>query len=200
MTKTMRTLAFVVLTAAGLLGLSTAASAQSAASPCPPGQPTGRPPGTPPGNPPVDTGRPQYPPGRCQLALSQSSAARGDTFRASGSGFVPGESVTLSIAGNPVKTVVADGNGTFDTDLTVPKNAVIGRSQVVAAGAGQELRADFEVLGSSASRSSASARANDVALPRTGVELAGVASFGALLVVIGGMAIAATRRRRTATA
>ncbi len=78
MTKTMRALAFVVLAATGLLGLSTAASGQSAASPCPAGQPPGRPPGAPPGNPPVETGRPQYPPGRCQMALSQSSADQGE--------------------------------------------------------------------------------------------------------------------------
>src|SRR3954452_7185138 len=89
------------------------ASAQAAAQGCPPGQPSGRPPGAPPGSPPVQTGRPNYPPGKCQLALSQSSGQRGDTFTANGNGFVPGETVALSIAGKSAGSAVAADDGTF---------------------------------------------------------------------------------------
>src|SRR3954470_15063218 len=95
------------------------APAQAAAQGCPPGQPSGRPPGAPPGNPPVQTGRPNYPPGRRQLALSQSSGQRGDTFTATGNGFVPGETVALSIAGRSAGSAVADPDGTFVAQVTV---------------------------------------------------------------------------------
>src|SRR3954447_2088005 len=109
----MRTLlragAVVLLAVVSVLAMNQLdASAQAAAQGCPPGQPPGRPPGAPPGNPPVQTGRPNYPPGRCQLGLSKNAGERGDTFTANGNGFVPGETVALSIAGRPAGSAVAD--------------------------------------------------------------------------------------------
>jgi hypothetical protein len=194
MPKTMRILAVLALTLTALVGLAAApAHGQGAGNPCPPGQPPGRPPGTPPGNPPVDTGRPQYPPGRCQLALSQSAAGRGETFQASGGGFVPGEQVTLSIAGNPVKTVTADSNGAFAADLTVPGNAPFGATQVAAAGANQTLTAAFEVTAAPARTSSGREGAS---LPRTGVEIAATVALALVLIALGGLAVAWARERR----
>jgi hypothetical protein len=194
----LRSLAVLVALVALVVGSQAApATAQAAASTCPPGQPPGRPPGRPPEDPPIHTGRPDYPPGRCQLALSQSSAARGDTFRATGDGFIPGETVTLSIAGINVTTVVADANGTFATDLTVPRNAPLGRTQVLATGAGQQLAAAFEVVPSPAGN--AAPRASG-ALVRTGEDIARLASLGLALLLTGAIIVMVVRRRRAATA
>lgn len=200
MQKTVRMLALAAVIVMAVLGLSaSSASAQAAASSCPPGQPPGRPPGTPPGNPPVDTHRPQYPPGRCQLALSRSAADRGDTFQASGGGFVPGENVTLSIAGSPVKSVVADGNGAFTTDVVVPKAAPLGSTEVRAAGADQVLSAAFEVTGPG-SRGAGAASSGNGNLPRTGAELAATAALGVVLIALGAFAVVVARERRPAVA
>src|SRR5688572_27483981 len=106
MLKPMKVVALVAIAITAMLALTASpASSQAAANGCPPGQPTGRPPGTPPNQPGPPDGRPpQYPPGRCQLALSQSSAQRGETFQATGGGFAPGEDVSLSIAGSRVRS------------------------------------------------------------------------------------------------
>lgn len=191
-------LVMVALTA--LLGLTAApASGQAAAENCPPGQPFGRPPGTPPNQPGQPTGRPSdYPPGRCQLALSRSAAQRNETFTATGGGFVPGEEVTLSIAGSNVRRVVADPNGAFSVELTVPDDAPFGATKVLATGATQQLSADFEVLRGAAT--SRSAPATQGGLVRTGSDAIGLASAGLSLVLIGGVLVMIVRRRRAAIA
>ena len=187
-------LALVALTAVLAL-FAGAASGQAAAPNCPPGQPSGRPPGAPPDSPPGNPGRPAYPPGRCQLALSQSSAARGDSFRASGGGFAPGEDVTLSIAGMNVRSVAADANGAFAADLTVPDDAPVGRTEVRATGANQTLAAAFEVLAPAAAARSRAPEASF--LPRTGSEFVATAALGAVLLALGAVLVLSARRTRS---
>ncbi|MGQ0521260.1 MAG: hypothetical protein ACT4PX_08935, partial [Actinomycetota bacterium] len=81
----------LVVAAALTFLLPTPAGAQT--EPCPPGQPSGRPPGTPPGPgaaPGQPAGRPpQYPPGKCQLRLSRSVVAAGESVGIAGDGFAP---------------------------------------------------------------------------------------------------------------
>ena len=202
MTKTTAALvALLVALALGALGAAPA-SGQAAADNCPPGQPFGRPPGTPPDQPGPPNGRPpDYPPGRCQLALSRSAAQRGETFRATGGGFVPGEEVTLSIAGRNAQRVIADSNGAFSVDLTVPDDAPYGATKVLASGANQQLSADFEVLAAGAAGSDpAPATARRSGLVRTGSDAVGLASAGLSLVVVGGVLVMIVRRRRAAIA
>lgn len=193
----MKCLAAGVLAITALVGLSASpATGQAATGNCPPGQPSGRPPGTPPGEPPVNTGRPAYPPGRCQLALSRAAAARGDTFQASGAGFAPGESVTLSIAGRPVMTLAADANGAFSVALTVPDDAPIGRTQVLATAASLELVAAFEVLAPPGQAQSASPARAAALLSRTGADIAATAAAGVVLVLGGLFGLLTARQRR----
>lgn len=186
----------------GVLLVAAPASAQS--QPCPPGVPPGTPPGRPtsPGSPQSPTQRPAYPPGQCQLQLSRTFAARGGSISAAGAGFVPGEEVTLSIAGIKAKSVTASADGTFATDIVVPAAAPIGATQVTAASATQVLSANFEVIaaGATAKGAAAAAPSTSGALPRTGAELAGLAGAGAGLVGIGAVAVTVARRRRNTTA
>ena len=181
----------------GVFALLLVAPAGAQATPCPPGQPIGRPPGTPPNSPGQPTGRPPYPPGQCALALSQSSAQRGQTVQASGSGFASGEVVAFSIARRQVATSVADAAGSVTASLTVPNDAPIGRTEVLASSATQQLSAAFEVVAAPASdrgRSTAAAAAGSVA--RTGAAIAGMALLGAVLVGTGAVLVTGARRRR----
>lgn len=201
MRKTMRAAVVAFFAMMSVLALSpSSASAQAAEQGCPPGQPTGFPPGQPPTNPGRATGRPDYPPGRCQLALSRNAAQRGDTVHTSGGGFVPGEQVTLSIAGQQVRSVAADDNGAFSTDIVVPANAPIGRTEVVASSATQRLSANFEVLGDTAAAPAAASAPGRGTLPRTGTDVAGVAAVGVLLTAAGTALVLMARKRRHAAA
>lgn len=197
MSKTKKVVVALVALAT-LLTVASPASAQSDRRECAPGQPTGRPPGTPPNQPGPPDGRPpQYPPGQCQLALSQSAGQRGDTFQATGGGFVPGETVTLSMSGQRLTTATADGNGAFAATLTVPADAAFGRTEVLAAGQSQELAAAFEVLPANAAAAAPSRSSGT--LPRTGVEVAAMALFGAVLTAGGVLLVLAMRRRQLPT-
>ena len=195
MPKTMRLLALLAIALGSTLALTaTGAWGQAAESGCPPGQPTGFPPGQSSETPGRATGRPQYPPGRCQLALSRNAAQRGETVHVSGGGYVPGEQVTLSIAGQNVRSVTADPNGAFSTDIVVPANAPLGPTQVLAAGATQRLSAAFEVIGAAA----APATAGSGTLPRTGLETLSLTVGAVALLGVGTVLVVGVRRRRTA--
>lgn len=194
--------ALLALTMGCLLVVTTASPASAQTPPrCPPGQPPGRPPGQPPTRNPTPAAenaqRPNYPPGRCKLALSQTFAERTGTFSASGDGFVPGETVTLTIAGQQIKSVVAGPDGTFSTTLVVPASAPIGPTEVRAISETQVLSAAFEVVASAAAAPGISAAGS---LPRTGTEVAGIGGAGALLVGVGTAAVILARRRRATRA
>ena len=195
MRTTMRAAATAMIALAGLLTLvADAAFGQAATNGCPPGQPSGRPPGTPPNAAPPANGRPpNYPPGRCQFGLSHNAAKRGETITATGEGFVPGETVVLSVAGVRAASATASASGTFSTPLVIPSSAPIGGTKVLATGQSQELAAAFEVLGAGAAPGVGSGT-----LPRTGEELVPAGIVGILLVAGGAIAVVATRRRRAA--
>ena len=191
-----------VLMSGGLLLLAPAASAQSEnASPCAPGQPPGRPPGQSPQQPGQPSGRPvAYPPGQCQLAISQASAARGETIIAAGNGFIPGEQVSLSVGGQTVRSMSADTNGNISGDLTIPDSAPLGRTEIRAQGGAQVLSAAFEVVAAPAAERSRAAAAAGAAVARTGTYIAATGLAGAALVAVGAVLVIGARRRRFATA
>ena len=176
-----------------------AAPAWGQASPCPPGQPPGRPPGTPPNQPGQPSGRPPaYPPGECNLALSQSAASRGQVVHATGTGYAPGETVTVTVAGRSAGTAVADSVGAFSLDFTVPADAPVGRTQVLASAASRELSAAFEVVAAAeASRASAAGERGAATLSATGSDAAKLTLAGIGLVLIGTVLVIVVRRRRT---
>ena len=183
------------------LALPATAFGQAAGSPCPPGQPNGRPPGVPPNQPGPPNGRPpNYPPGQCALALSRSAGERGQTVQATGSGFVPGETVAFSLAGRRVAEAVADPAGSVSATLTIPNDAPIGQTEVRATGAQTQLAASFEVLATSADTSRSATRTAAAAagtLSRTGDDIAQLTTLGLVLLVTGAAIVIAVRRRRT---
>ena len=182
-----------------------------AASPCPPGQPTGRPPGVRPGAPGQPTGRPSaYPPrSRCQLQLSQSVAAAGESVTVSGSGYAASSAVQLSFDGGSAGSATTDGSGAFSAALTVPSNAEPGSHSVAASGVDPNgeayvLSATLEVSGAGASGGSQAGAAQEAdggALPRTGSDstIPG-ALAGAMLVAVGACFVIIARRRLRSSA
>ena len=193
----------VALLVTGALADGTASAQQSDNANCAAGQPRpGRPGDTGGGQP---SGRPvEYPPGQCNLLLSRGAAARGETVNASGSGFQPGETVTLSVGNQHVKSMSADPNGAFATDFVVPNDAPIGRTEVQAKGGAQVLSAAFEVTGaagsdrSRAAETAAAASTAGSTLPRTGAVIGGTAVAGIALVGVGAVLVMTARRRREA--
>ncbi|HEX7167980.1 MAG TPA: hypothetical protein VF230_13465 [Acidimicrobiales bacterium] len=200
-----RTVLAALLTVVAVALVPAAALAQTA-SPCPPGQPPGRPPGVPPG-PPAGTppsGRGQYPPGECNLRLSQSAAQRGQTVGTSGSGFVPGEVVAMSLqpGGQSLGTTTANAQGEIAHDVVIPADAPLGENRVLAASATRELSASLEVVATPATsrsnRASAPTSTAGGSLARTGVAIAGTVTLGSVLVMAGVLILGAARRRTEA--
>lgn len=197
--------ALAVISAATVTIVLPAPAGAQSGSPCAPGQPFGRPPGTPPGPgaaPGQPPGRPpEYPPGKCQLLLSRSVVAAGQSVGVAGSGYAPGADVKVSAAGVSLASVAADSAGAFSTDVVIPRSVPSGTHEVTAAGAGagggtQVLSASLTVTG--ASRSGAASLGD--ALPRTGGGdgVVPMTVAGAGLLGIGSAAVVAARRRRSA--
>jgi LPXTG-motif cell wall-anchored protein len=197
-------LAVTVVFVTPLVVVSGSALAQT--EPCPPGQPSGRVPGTPPGPgavPDQPSGRPaQYPPGKCQLRLSRSVVAAGESVAVSGDGFAPGARIRVAAAGVTLANLAAGPTGSFTTDVVIPASVDPGTYDVTAAGPSggggtQVLSASLTVTSAVASRSRTAGLGDE--LPRTGnsEHLVPTATAGLALVGVGVAAVIASRRRRT---
>ncbi|MFE6964328.1 GH92 family glycosyl hydrolase [Agromyces sp. NPDC057679] len=72
-----------------------------------------------------------------ELTLSDDSAAQGGTLGIAGTGFGPGELVTIRLHSEPVRLaeVAADDHGAFEAQVTIPATAAVGEHTIVAEGA-----------------------------------------------------------------
>ena len=198
--KLTRILAVLAVATFSLFAMAGAASAQ--ASPCPPGQPDGRMPGQPPAQPGQPAGRPpQYPPGKCNLHLSQGTAAQGSTVSASGSGYAPNQEVTISFepGARVLGTAITNELGAFTADVTIPRDAAVGLGTIYARSGVAELSAAIDVTAAGATtgeRAREAAPASGGVLSRTGAEIALTALAGLGLVVVGAAAVLGARRFR----
>jgi LPXTG-motif cell wall-anchored protein len=140
-------------------------------------------------------GATQYPVGRGQLGENKNSANQGDSVTVSGCGFKSGSSVSIDLLSTPVHlaTVTADANGGINATVTIPKTTPSGQHTLEATGvdpAGKPLvlSASITIGGSGA-------------LAKTGTSAtAPLTAAGVGLVLIGGVAVMAARRRRAARA
>lgn len=141
----------------------------------------------------------QYPPNRGALQVSRSAARPGDPVTARGCGFRPGSTVNVDLVmGSQVTrvgTATAGADGGFELTFNVPANAPVGNHTLEATGvdpAGdvRALSATLRVIGGEQGRGD---------LPRTGSDsTAPLVTAGAGLVLLGGAAVFAARRRRAA--
>lgn len=84
-------------------------------------------PAPPPTAPPAPVG------GQGSVSASPDPSPAGSTVTVSGSGFVPGETVTVGFAGNMV-TTTADGNGNYQTAFTIDSLVPVGSHPLDANG------------------------------------------------------------------
>lgn len=136
----------------------------------------------------------QYPPNRGSLQMSRSAARPGQPVTSRGCGFRPGSTVNVDFFSQPtrVATATAGADGGFEATWNVPSSASVGEHTVEATGVDpsgdvRALSANLRVIGAGGD------------LPRTGSDsTAPLVTAGAGLVLLGGAAVFAARRRRAA--
>ncbi len=149
--------------------------------------------------------------------VSDANPNPGETISFTGSGFQPGSQVTVVLGNQTVRTVTADAQGNFVASVTIPCDFPAGPTTLqgtgtAAAGGTQTVTAAITVSGDPVAACVGAGAAGglprtDGALPRTdgGLPRTGSASTtplvaaGVGLILIGSVAVAAARRRRSAT-
>jgi len=126
----------------------------------------------------------------------------GQQVTLTGSGYLPGSTVTLVVYSTPtvLGTAVADANGSFTAQVTLPATLAGSHHSLVAAGVDgdgnpRNLRTDVTVAGAAAASSAAVAPASAGSLAYTGFSVAGplVGALAALL--LGAVLLLVSRRR-----
>ncbi len=138
----------------------------------------------------------QYPPAAPSLSVSQTQVAPGGVVRVTGRCCPPNSIVTLTYSpGNvPLGTAQAGTDGSFSTTVAVPPTAAPGTGTITATSPGCSASVNVAVvLGETLSRGGTGGGA----LPRTGGAStipSGIA--GVMLILVGLLTVAATRRKR----
>lgn len=146
-----------------------------------------------------------YPVSQGSLAVSNASgptstARPGESLTLSGGGFAPGATVTITLDPTPgsLRTIAADGSGSFTATIVVPTGTSSGAYNLKASGAAP---AGGVVVLSKVMRIGATSGSGSLpaTLPFTGSQTARVVALGAVLTVGGaGMVLLGLRRRRVA--
>lgn len=139
--------------------------------------------------------------GGATVTSSDTTVTPGEPITLNGSGFVPNAKITLTFNSTPVPlgTAQANASGAFTKQVTVP-NVPPGQHSITAVGsiAGRTAITEITVMGASAVAPPATPTPSHGGLAFTGTDAALTAGLGALLLVVGGLAVLATRKRRAA--
>lgn len=148
-------------------------------------------------------------------AVSDDTVVAGETIQFSGSGFAPGSQVTIVLGAEVVGNVGADSQGNFVASVSVPQcfpagpttlrgtgtNAAGGTREVTAGITVSENCPDGAAGGGRAGVGDGAAVDGRRGLPRTGqASTAPLVAAGVGLVLIGTVAVATARRRRSEAA
>jgi len=133
-------------------------------------------------------------PSSATATLSATSVRAGDDLTVTGTGFIPGEAVSVTLYSTPVEigSVTADAAGQMSFTFTVPSDIEPGdhRVELVGQRSGARASATFVVLGVESART----------LPATGRTTGAQAGAGAALVMLGAALVALARRQVVAVA
>lgn len=149
-----------------------------------------------------------YAPDECSLTTTTSEVGPGGTLTISGTGFVPGSEVRLALIGSEgssisLGTVVADGEGAFSKEVTIPDSVLAGQYTVTATGldpSGNErvLSIAITVVGGAPPAAGAPPSRGGIRSAVTGWDPLPWAVSGIALAVFGaGVVVLAGRRRPT---
>lgn len=141
----------------------------------------------------------QYPPTAPSLSVSQTQVAPGGVVQVTGRCCPPNSIVTLTYSpGNvPLGTAQAGADGSFSANVAVPPTAAPGTGTITATSPGCSASVNVAVvLGETLNRGGTGGTGGGP-LPRTGGAStipSGIA--GVMLILVGLMTVAATRRKR----
>ncbi|MCB0975940.1 MAG: LPXTG cell wall anchor domain-containing protein [Acidimicrobiales bacterium] len=132
------------------------------------------------------------------------------TVTVTGKGCAPGETVTITLnqpgettGGTVVATVTTDAEGNFSASFNVPAGTQPGMYDVVSTCGDLVQSQPIEVLANDVTNTGGTGTGSGVGsgnLPRTGSNLNGVGLVGAGLLVVGGLFLLVSRKRRSAEA
>lgn len=124
------------------------------------------------------------------IGADDTTPNAGQTIHVTGSGCVAGEDVAFAFDGTPAGGAVADANGDFAGDVTVPSNATPGAHTITATCG--TLVQSLEITVNPAPVAAA-------AIPRTGSSSTiPLTSVALALLAVGGLFVLFARRRRVA--
>ena len=146
------------------------------------------------------------------VSLSSTAARPGDTLTVSGSGFVPGEPVSIVLHSTPVElaSVKADESGAVVTTVTLPTDTAAGTHEITLTGAYSFVAGSVSLTvpgpggpatdpgnaGQGSGSTPASASGSGTAqLAATGAEIPSAALLGGALMLLLGLAVIRIRRR-----
>lgn len=137
--------------------------------------------------------------------VSSTSVTVGQTITLTCTGFAPTETITITFNSDPINvgTTTDSSSGTFSTPITIP-NVAPGTHTITATGStGDSASVTVTVVTPAAAAvtpPSVSPSAPPSGLAFTGVEIGLMALAGAVLLIVGGMLVLTTRKRRAASA
>jgi hypothetical protein len=82
--------------------------------------------------------------GTPQISVSSSTVAAGTSVTLTGSGFVPSETITITLPGGGTTTASADSNGKLSTQVTIP-GGTAGTATISAVGASSQSKASTSI-------------------------------------------------------
>lgn len=145
----------------------------------------------------------QYPPEGPTGGVDDTTVESGGQLTVSGSGWQAGSQVTLTLLSRTyhLGTAQVDGNGSFSTTVTIPRNARPGRHTLRMSGTGADgapRTVEISVqIRPAAPPENTPPRQHPPALAATGANLGTGALVGVGLLAAGGAAVFAARRRQT---
>src|SRR5450631_946813 len=128
-------------------------------------------------------------------SVSNQAPEAGSTITFSGKGFLPGETVTITLSnGTKYPSVVADASGAFTTTVALAAN-LSGTLTLTATGATSG-RTSSTTIQVAAETANAGVTPSTGGLAFTGAAVIGIGALGGLLLIGGATMVLASRRRK----
>ncbi|MEZ5233638.1 MAG: LPXTG cell wall anchor domain-containing protein [Acidimicrobiia bacterium] len=132
--------------------------------------------------------------------VTDTTPAPGQPVTVTVTGLKPLTQVTVELRSDPILlgTFMTDANGTLNVSVTIPAGAPVGSHTIVATGlnaAGNPVTASIPVQVGGTPATTTPPGTGVTFLPRTGADLAAMLTVGGVLIVVGGSAVTAVRRR-----